>query len=245
MPNIKAVVEYDGTDFYGFQRQPSRPTVQGELERALAKLFKVETYKIVGAGRTDAGVHATGQVVSFQIPETFPADRLRPAVNGLLPISIRLRRTEVVPEEFHARYSAKSRTYRYVVLNRDEPTALLTRYTWHVRQPLDLDAMRSASEVLIGKKDFASFGMPERTGGSTVRRVLNLDTKRRKDAIFCMVRADAFLRGMVRAIVGTLVEIGAGKRSPEDMALILSACDRQASGVSAPPRGLYLTRVEY
>ena len=245
MPNIKAVVEYDGTDFCGFQRQPSKPTVQGELERALAKLFKLETYKIVAAGRTDAGVHATGQVVSFPIPETFPADRIRPAVNGLLPISIRVRRTEVVSEEFHARYSAKSRTYVYVVLNRDEPTALLTRYTWHLRQPLDLDVMKAAGAALIGRQDFASFGVPERTGGSTVRRIMNLEIRRRKDAIFLLVRADAFLRGMVRAIAGTLAEVGAGKRSPEEMALILSACDRQASGVSAPPRGLYLTRVEY
>ena len=245
MPNIKAVVEYDGTDFRGFQRQPSRPTVQGELERALAKLFKEETHKIIGAGRTDAGVHATGQVVSFQIPETFPADKIRPAVNGLLPISIRLRRAEVVADEFHARYSAKSRTYIYVVLNRDEPTALLTRYTWHPRQPLDLDAMRTASGVLIGRKDFASFGAPDRKGGKTVRRILNLEIRRRKDAIFYLIRADGFLRGMVRAIVGTLVEVGSGKRGPEEVAEILSACDRKASGLSAPPRGLYLTRVEY
>lgn len=245
MPNIKAVVEYDGTDFCGFQRQPSRPTVQGELERALARLFREEAFKIVGAGRTDAGVHATGQVVSFQIPETFPADKLRPAVNGFLPISIRLRKTEVVPDDFHARYSAKSRTYIYNVLNRVEPTALLTRYTWHQRTPLDLDAMRAASVVLIGTKDFASFGMPDRVGGNTVRRVLNLEITRRKDVVCYRIRATAFLRGMARAIVGTLVEVGSGKRGPEEVAEILSACDRQAAGVSAPPRGLYLTRVEY
>lgn len=245
MLNIKAVVEYDGTDFFGFQRQPSKPTVQGELERALAKLFKEDTHKIVGAGRTDGGVHATGQVVSFQIPETFPADRIRPAVNRLLPISIRLRRAEVVEEEFHARFSAKSRTYVYVVLNRDEPTALLTRYTWHQRNPLDLDAMRTATAGLVGRQDFASFGVPERTGASTVRRILNLEIKRRKDAVFCKVRADAFLRGMVRAIVGTLVDVGIGKRSPAEVTEVLLACDRQRAGVSAPPRGLYLTRVEY
>jgi tRNA pseudouridine38-40 synthase len=245
VPNIKAIVEYDGTDFSGFQRQSSRRTIQGEIERALAKLFKEESHKIIGAGRTDAGVHATGQVVSFQIPETFPEDKIVPAVNGLLPISIRVRSAQVAPDEFHARYSAKSRTYVYVALCREEPTALLTRYVWHVRTPIDTQAMSVAAQALIGRMDFASFGLPDRTGGNTVRRVQNLEIRRRKDMVFCFIKADAFLRGMVRAVVGTLVEVGAGKRSPDTVAEILAACDRRACDVSAPSRGLYLSRVEY
>ena len=245
MPNIKAVIEYDGTDFRGFQKQPSERTVQGELERALAKLFKQEKARVVGAGRTDAGVHATGQVVNFQLPETFPTDRICPAVNGLLPTSIRLKKSEVVADEFHARYSAKARIYVYVVLNREAPTAILTRYVWHVMRPLNLEAMQSAAADLLGKRDFGSFGVPERAGGSTVRRILNLEIRRRKDAIFFRIRADSFLRGMARAIVGTLVQVGLGKRCSDEIAEILAACDRRASSASAPPRGLYLTRVEY
>ena len=245
MPKIKAVIEYDGTDFFGFQRQPSKPTVQGEIERALAGLFQVDKFKIAGAGRTDAGVHATGQVISFDAPDRFPADRIRPAVNGLLPKSIRFRRTEIVPEDFHARFSAKSRAYVYVVLNREEPSAILARYAWQITQPLDVDAMRSAAKALVGAHDFASFGMPERAGGTTVRRILKFRISRRKNAIFLGIEADAFLRGMARAMVGTLVEVGLGKRSPGEVAGILAACDRRSSGVSAPPRGLFLTRVEY
>ncbi len=245
MPNIKAIVEYDGTDFSGFQRQSSRLTAQGEIERALAKLFKTESHKIAGAGRTDAGVHATGQVVSFQIPETFPEDKIVPAVNGLLPISIRVRSAQVVSDDFHARHSAKSRAYAYVVLCREEPTALLTRYAWHVWSPMDTQAMNAAAQTLIGRMDFASFGLPDRSGGNTVRRVQNLEIRRRKDMVFCLIKADAFLRGMVRAVVGTLVEVGTGKRSPESVAEILAACDRRECKVSAPPRGLYLSRVEY
>ena len=245
MPNIKAVLEYDGTGFFGFQRQPSKPTVQGEIERALSTIFRVDKFKIAAAGRTDAGVHATGQVISFQCPDRFPADRIRPAANGLLPKSIRLRRTEVVPDEFHARYSAKSRTYIYVVLNRETPTAILARYVWHVMRPLDVDAMRCAAEPLVGTHDFASFGMPDRAGGATVRRIRRLWIRPRKDAIYFGITADAFLRGMARAIVGVLVETGIGKRSPDEVAEILSARDRRVCGACAPPRGLFLTRIEY
>lgn len=245
MPNVKAVIEYDGTDFNGFQKQPSVPTVQRELERVLGKLFSEEIVKVIGAGRTDAGVHATGQVVSFQAPERFPLDRICLAMNGLLPKSIRVKSAQEAPESFHARYSAKARTYVYVVLNREAPSAILGRYAWHVTQPLDIEAMRTAAAGLIGKKDFATFGVPDRTGGSTVRQVFDFQIGRRKDAIIIVIRANAFLRGMVRSMVGTLVEVGRGKCRPEGVAEMLSVCDRRAAGVSAPPHGLCLTRVEY
>lgn len=243
--NIKAILEYDGTEYCGFQKQPSVRTVQGELERALAELFREKAAKVIGAGRTDAGVHATGQVVNFAAPERFPTDRVCPALNGLLPASIRVKSAEEVPETFHARYSAKARTYVYVVLNRAAPSALLGRYTWHVTQPLDLQAMEAAAAELVGTRDFASFGVPERAGASTVRRILDFRTGRRKDAVFFTIRANSFLRGMVRAMVGVLVEVGQGKHRPAEIAEILSARDRRAAGVSAPPQGLCLTRVEY
>lgn len=245
MPIIKAVIEYDGTDFYGFQRQPSRVTVQGELERALANLFKQERVKVIGAGRTDAGVHATGQVVSFLSPERFPIDRIPPAMNGLLPKSIRVKSAEEAPDKFHARYSARSRTYAYAVLNREAPSAILGRYSWHVTKPLNLESMRQASEVLLGRRDFASFGMPDKPGRTTEREIFDLRIRRRKDAVYITIRADGFLRGMVRAVVGALVEIGQEKREVAEMAEILKACDRRAAGASAPPRGLSLTKVEY
>jgi len=245
VPNIKAVIEYDGTDFCGFQRQPSAPTIQGELERALRELFCEPSVKVIGAGRTDAGVHAIGQVVSFTAPEAFPIDRISPALNGLLPASIRAKGAEEVPAQFHARYSAKARTYVYAVLNRVAPSALLARYAWHLTQPLDIGAMREAAGGLVGAKDFTSFGIPERAGGSTVRQVFDLRIARRRDAVLFKIRANAFLRGMARAIVSALVEVGRGKRRPGEVAEMLAARDRRAAGVSAPPQGLYLTRVEY
>lgn len=245
MPNIKAIIEYDGTDYCGFQKQPSVPTIQGELEKVLKELFQDASVKVIGAGRTDAGVHATGQVISFASPERFPTERLCPAMNGLLPKSIRVKSVQIVPPEFHARYSARARTYIYVVLNREVPSALLVRYTWHVTYPLDLAAMRSGAAGLVGAKDFASFGSPERAGGNTVREVLDFRIGRWKDAVIFKVRANSFLRGMVRAMVGTVVEIGQGKYPPEYIADILAARDRNAAGPCAPPQGLFLTRVEY
>lgn len=245
MPIIKAVVEYDGTEFYGFQRQPSKVTVQGEFERALKNLFKQDTVKVIGAGRTDAGAHATGQVISFLSPEWFPTDRIAIAASGMLPKAIKIKSAGEAPERFHARYSAKARTYRYVILNRETPSAILERYSWRVTTPLDIELMKLASRGLIGKHDFASFGMPDKPGRTTVREVFDFVVCPRGEVIYVIIRADGFLRGMVRAIVGTLAEIGRGKREPAEMAEILRACDRQAAGACAPPQGLFLTKVEY
>lgn len=245
MPNIKAVIEYDGTDFHGFQKQPALRTVQGELERAVGKILRTGHCKVIGAGRTDAGVHATGQVVNFTTPDWMPSDRITVALNGVLPIDLRVRGALEVPETFHSRYSARARTYIYVVLNRETPSALLARYSWYIRHPLDVDTMHAAAAQLIGVRDFTSFGMPEKVGGSTVREIFDIRTKRWKDAVLIKVRANAFLRGMARAVVGTLVDVGRGRLSSEDVARVLSACDRDAVRVTAPPWGLYLTRVEY
>lgn len=245
MPNVKAIVEYDGTGFCGFQRQPTRPTIQGDLEKALGRLLGEWRVPIVGAGRTDAGVHASGQTVNFTLPERFPLDRICEAMNGKLPVGIRLKSAEVASDDFHARYSAVSRTYIYAVLNRDLGSVFLKRYTWHVRKPLDLDAMICAADKFIGTQDFASFGMPDKPGRSTVRQVMEFRMRRRKHIVFVKIRANAFLRGMARAMVGTLVDIGQGKRSPQDLDAILAARDRQAAGTTAPPQGLFLTKVEY
>ncbi|MHB0912269.1 MAG: tRNA pseudouridine(38-40) synthase TruA [Armatimonadota bacterium] len=244
MKNVKAVVEYDGTDFHGFQKQPRLRTVQGELERAAGKILG-EPVKVIGAGRTDAGVHATGQVINLSVPDFFPTDRFAVAVNGALPLDLRIKSAEEVGEGFHARYSAKSRTYVYVVLNREVPSALLARYAWYLREQLDLPAMQAAGERLLGTRDFATFGMPDRAGASTMRTIFDIRIRRKRDAVFFIVKANAFLRGMARALVGTLVDCGRGRLAPGDIDGILAAGSRDAVKVIAPGRGLYLVRVEY
>lgn len=244
MRNIKVIVDYDGTDFSGFQKQPGRRTVQGELEFVLGKLFG-EPIKVIGAGRTDAGVHATGQVISFRTQGAIPTDRICPAMNGMLSRDVRAKKAEEVEESFHARYSAKSRTYVYIISNRQESSALLERYAWRIETPLDVDLMKAAAQHIIGVHDFASFGVPDRAGASTTREIFECMVGRRRDLVIVRIRANAFLRGMARAIVGTLVEIGQGKRPAEGMAEVLARCDRLAVRVTAPPQGLFLTRVEY
>lgn len=242
--NVKAVVEYDGSDFYGFQRQPSRTTVQGELERSLSDIFCEET-RLVGAGRTDAGVHATGQVISFKMPDRFPLDRVIPAVNGKLVSGIKIKSVEAAEDGFHARYSAKARVYTYVVLNRETPSALMSRFAWQIESEMDWDAVRPAAAELVGTYDFSSFGMPDKQGASTVRKVDGVRIVRRGDTVFLTIKANAFLRGMVRSIMGVLVRIGQGKLSPGDLKDIIDKKDRSASGASAPPQGLFLVRVDY
>ena len=244
MPNVKAIVEYDGTDYKGFQKQPFQPTVQGELERALGRIFCEET-RLACAGRTDAGVHATGQVISFKAPERFPIDRVIPAVNGKLPMGIKLKSVDVVSDDFHARYSAKTRVYTYVVLNRETPSAIMSRFAWCVAVPMDLDAVRSAAAGLVGNFDFSSFGIPDKQGAGTVRRVDGIRVVKRGDTVFLTIKANSFLRGMVRAVMGVLVSVGVRKRTPGDLRDILLARDRRAAGASAPPQGLFLVRVDY
>jgi len=242
--NVKAVIEYDGTDFYGFQKQSSKRTVQGDVEAAVEAVFG-ERIQVAGAGRTDAGVHAAGQVVSFHAPGPIPTENLVKVMNSRLPSDIRIRRCEEVPEIFHARRSARARIYIYTILNRPEPSAILGRHAWHIVRPLDVQAMAAATAYFEGTKDFASFGMPYRAGGSTIRHMARLVICQEDDTIRFVIEANSFLRGMARAIVGTIVEVGQGKRRIEEIPVILGACDRQAAGMTAPPQGLCLTRVEY
>lgn len=215
------------------------------FELAAGRVFHERAMKTIGSGRTDAGVHATGQVVNFIAPDSFPVDCIPVALNSILPIDVRVRDAQVAADDFHARYSAKSRKYVYVVLNRAVPSALMARYAWYLHGPLDLRAMRIAAQELIGTHDFASFGMPDKPGRSTMRRIFDIRIGRRNGAVILVVKGNAFLRGMVRAIVGALVDVGRGRRGPAEMLDILDAHDRQAVRVIAPPRGLYLTRVDY
>lgn len=244
MRNVKVVVEYDGTDYFGYQYQPNVPTVQGELERVLSKIVK-EKVSIYGSGRTDSGVHAAGQVINFLTSGSIPIEKLCVAMNSLLPTSISAVRAEEVSEDFHARYSARSRLYRYSILNRELRSALAGRFAWHVNRQLDTDAMNEGKEHLLGVRDFCSFASADRDDGSTIRNMQEIVVRREEDCVLIDVRANAFLRSMVRVIVGTLVEVGLGQRPSSQIRDILEARDRRAAGKTAPPQGLCLLDVEY
>lgn len=243
MRNIKVVVEYDGTDYFGFQYQPDVPTVQAELERVLGQIVK-EDVSVIGSGRTDAGVHAAGQVISFRTEGTIPTDRICAAMNALLPQSIAALTAEEVDTHFHARYSAKSRFYRYDVLNRDIKSALLGRYCLQVFGVLDADAMAEAGKCLVGVHDFSSFSSGE-DEKSRVRSLTQLSVLRCGEHVLFDFRANAFLRSMVRVIVGTLLEVGLGRRDGRELQSILDARDRRLAGKTVSPRGLCLMEVEY
>ncbi len=244
MRNVKVVVEYDGTDYFGFQYQPRVPTIQGELEKVLSKIVK-EDVTVYGSGRTDAGVHALGQVINFRTNGTIPIDRLCIAMNSLLPKDISAKSAEEVDLDFHARYSAKSRLYRYSILNRELRSALSGRYNWHVNQPLDIEAMRIGARYLIGVNDFTSFSCASNEDKCNVREMMSVEIKRECEIVIIELRANAFLRSMVRVIVGTLVEVGLGRRPSHSIRDILEAKDRGGAGKTAPACGLCLVEVEY
>jgi len=224
--------------------QPQVRTVAFELEKALGKILN-EPIRLSAAGRTDSGVHATGQVVSFSTERSFPFERLAIALNSILPNDITVCEAEIVEPSFSARFSALERTYVYVVLNSERPSALLRRYANQVRGSLDLDRLRQAAESLIGEHDFRSFCgvLPE--NGTTVRCLNRIDARRQGDLMVLTFGADGFLHHMVRTITGTLLEVAAGRREAESVKEILETRDRQKAGVTAPACGLFLAGVRY
>ncbi|MBI3609913.1 MAG: tRNA pseudouridine(38-40) synthase TruA [Nitrospirae bacterium] len=244
MPNIKLIIEYDGARYHGWQRQPDVPTIQGELEEAVFKITK-ERLTVVGAGRTDAGVHAEGQAAHFKTKARLTPDAWQRALNSLLPEDIVVLTAQKVPDRFHARYSAVGKTYRYRILNRRYRPAIGRRHVWTVYLPLNMRRMRAAAKTLIGKHDFSSFqgsNHSARTAACTIRR---LELVKRKDEVVLTIEADRFLQHMVRTIVGTLVEVGRGRRNPGEMAALLQKKDRRFGGPTAPPQGLCLVKVVY
>jgi len=200
--------------------------------------------KVTGAGRTDRGVHATGQVVSLKAPEEFPLERLAPALRGLLPHDLSLRGHALAEPGFSARFSALERVYVYIILNRPAPSALLARYAHHVTNVLDLDPMRAAAAGLVGEHDFRSFAAAP-ADSPTVREVRRIRFEPRGELLRIEIAADGFLHHMVRTMVGTLIECGRGRRDPGGIPAILAARDRAAAGLTAPAHGLYLAGVRY
>lgn len=244
MANIKLVVEYDGTGYSGFQRQSSRPTIQGELEAALGRLLK-ESVRLTAAGRTDAGVHALGQVVNFHTASAVPAARIPAAVNRLLPRQIVVKQAALVGEDFSARRMALSRRYQYTVINRDEPSALLGRFAHQMGVPLDVAVMREAARGLVGEHDFAAFQAAGSPTASTVRRLTVLRAVRIGDIVMVVLEANSFLYQMARIVVAALLVVGKGEMRPAEVTRILESRDRGAIGPPAPPHGLCLVRVTY
>ncbi len=243
MRRYRAVLAYDGTAYRGFQRQAGQtPTIQGAVEAALARVTG-QTITVIGAGRTDAGVHALGQVIAFDADWRHEAGALLRALNATLPTDIALQSIAVADAGFHPRFDARSRTYLYQFYSQRERQPLWDRYTWHVPVPLDGAAMRQAAAWLVGRHDFATFGQPPQ-GQNTVRQVFVSALE--GEARFCYrITADAFLQRMVRSIVGTLVQVGRGALTPDEFVAVFQAADRAQAGPVAPPHGLTLYAVEY
>ncbi len=243
--NILLTIQYDGTAYSGWQRQPNAVTVQGELERALKKICGGPV-ELQGTSRTDAGVHALGQRASFKGEFSIPTENIRRALNGILPPDIAIARVEEKPLEFHARFDAVGKTYRYQIDDSGVKDPFTDRYHYVVRRGLDEDLMRKAAEGIIGTHDFAAF---QATGGqpreTTVRTITGLEVWREGHAVIFEVTGDGFLYHMVRIIAGTLVEAGQGKIPPEEIPAIVGSCDRERAGHTAPAHGLFLKQIYY
>jgi tRNA pseudouridine38-40 synthase len=245
MRNIKLTLEYDGTGFHGFQRQRRLRTVQGVLEERLARVLR-EPVKVIGAGRTDAGVHALGQVANFRTTRPVPIERLTQVLNAALPPDVKVQSCDEVEDGFHARRSALSRTYRYTVVERSTPSPLVGRYALIVPESLSVRRMAAAARPLLGRHDFRAFQASGSRTRTTERTVLGLHCCRQKERISVTVEADSFLYRMVRIIVRALLAAGRGELQPDDIVAALTTGRRPVAGTApAPACGLCLLRVSY
>lgn len=245
MRNIKLTIEYDGTDLSGWQRQANAPTVQQHIEERLRTMTGEDTV-LTGASRTDAGVHALGQVANFKTETAIPLHGIRLGLNGTLPDSIAIVDAVEVPDDFHARFSASGKRYRYAIVNRANPSPLRARTSWLRPRPLDVAAMEAAAAHMIGERDFSAFRAAGCTARTATREVTEVSLIRRgDDLLWVEVRGNAFLRNMVRIMVGTLVGVGEGRFTPAQVLEIVQSCDRTRAGQTAPGRGLTLVEVFY
>ena len=244
MNNIKLTIEYDGTNYYGWQRQKDKISIQEAIEQAIASITK-ENSEVIGSSRTDAGVHAKGFVANFKTNSSVPPNRFREALNTKLPDDIVIIKSEAVNDEFHARYNAKGKTYEYNLLNTEAPSALLRNYSYHPKYDLNVEAMKEAAKYFIGTHDFIAFRSQGSSVKGTVRTIFDLKVEEKDEIIKISVTGDGFLYNMVRIIVWTLIEVGRGKTKPEDIKEIILKKDRKLAGFCVPAKGLFLKEVYY
>jgi len=244
MPVVKLTLEYEGTRYVGWQVQPNGPSIQAEVERALAALHG-SPRRVTAAGRTDAGVHALGQVASFPEPSPLPLAAYVKGMNALLAADVAVRAASVEPDGFDARRSARGKRYRYRIVNGPTRAPLSRLHSWQVFRPLDVAAMRAAAVPLVGRHDFAAFQAADCESAHAVREVRRLELLADRDELAVVIEATAFVKHMVRNIVGTLVEVGLGRRQAASIPALLDGRDRTRAGRTAPPQGLCLEEVFY
>ena len=244
MRNIKIVIEYDGSGFNGWQKQPNKLNIQGEIERAIEEITG-EKVDLIASGRTDAGVHAIGQVANFKIEKDIPIEKIPYALNSKLKKSIRIKSAEEVDEKFHSRYTCKRKTYQYIINNSVQGTAIYRNLQYHFPERLDDNKMNQAIKYLIGEHDFKSFKASGTSSKSSVRTIYDAKVTKSGEIIKIELTGNGFLYNMIRIIAGTLLEVGQGKIEVEEVERILLAKDRLKAGKTLPPNGLYLVKVEY
>lgn len=247
MGNIKLVIEYDGTNYAGWQRQKGEKSVQETLKHAIETVVN-EEIRLLGAGRTDSGVHARGQVANFETSATIPVTRLAQAINFYLPRDIAVRSARRAAKGFHSQYSAKSKIYRYTILNHSVRSAINRNFCYQYCAPLNIEKIQQASKMILGRHDFSTFksrSRAEKSDKNAVRTVMLLEILRKGRYLHFTIEADGFLYKMVRAIVGTLLDVGREKISPEEFEKIVKEKNRSCAGISVPARGLCLLRVKY
>jgi tRNA pseudouridine38-40 synthase len=244
MKNIKLIIEYDGTNYSGWQTQKNAISVQGKLEDAI-KTITGENIQLVGSGRTDGGVHALGQVANFHTNSTIPNDKFSCILNNALPDDIKIIHSEEVGLDFHSRFDAISKRYRYIIYNGKMPSPIYRNLSYHFKYDLDIDKMIRASKYLVGTHNFACFKGRKSVVKSTIRTIYYVDIRRKGDFIEFVFEGNSFLRYMVRIIIGTLVKIGSGERDVSDMKKIIDSKNRNNAGPTAPPQGLFLEKVFY
>ena len=245
MRNIKLVIEYDGKDFNGWQKQPNKLNIQGEIERAIQEITKEDNIELNASGRTDAGVHALGQVANFKTNCTMPVDKFPIAINNKVKKSIVIKSAEEMPERFHSRYNCKKKTYRYVINNSEYGSAIFRNQECHIPQKLDVKAMKKAIKYFEGEHDFKGFKASGTSSKNSVRKIFKTNIEVHNDRIFIEFTGSGFLYNMVRILSGTLVDVGLGKIKPNDIPNIILSGERQKAGKTLPPHGLYLLKVEY
>lgn len=244
MRNIKLTIEYDGKDFNGWQKQPNKLNIQGTIEKAIETITK-EPVDLMASGRTDAGVHAIGQVANFKTNSNIPIEKFAVAINSNLKKSILIKSAEEVDERFHSRLTCKRKTYCYVINNSPVGTAIFRNLDTHIAIPLDVEKMQEAIFYFKGEHDFKAFKSSGTSSKSSVRTIYDAIVKKEGDKIYISLTGNGFLYNMVRIISGTLVEVGMGKIKPEEIPNIIKSGKRENAGKTLPPQGLYLVKVEY